>query len=167
MAAYGCGKRPLITHPFPLPSHCTHTAVAITTYQSKYGIIGHVYNLIEMAAQLAGMDRVPFLLSLHRYGVAMIDLDEEELLKECTMDNIVLEIPKESALGLRVPVGEAGNIVRMAAAVKLFEMGQLSSGAAARLAGVPRVIFLSSLADYGVDTFRLTETQLAQETRLA
>jgi predicted HTH domain antitoxin len=83
------------------------------------------------------------------------------------MGNIVLEIPRESALGLRVPVDEAGNIVRMAAAAKLFEMGQLSSGAAARLAGVPRVIFLSNLAEYGVDTFRLTETQLAGETRLA
>ena len=35
-----------------------------------------------MAAQLAGMDRVPFLLGLHRYGVAMIDLDEEELLSD-------------------------------------------------------------------------------------
>ncbi len=83
------------------------------------------------------------------------------------MSNIVLEIPRESALGLRVPMDEAGHIVRMAAAVKLFEMGQLSSGAAALLAGVPRVVFLSRLADYGVDTFRLTETQLARETRLA
>jgi predicted HTH domain antitoxin len=32
-----------------------------------------------MAAALVGMDRVSFLLSLHRYGVPMIDLDEEEL----------------------------------------------------------------------------------------
>ena len=32
-----------------------------------------------MAARLAGMDRVSFLLNLHRYGVAMIDLDEQEL----------------------------------------------------------------------------------------
>ena len=32
-----------------------------------------------MAARLAGMDRVSFLLTLHRYGVAMIDLDEAEL----------------------------------------------------------------------------------------
>ena len=32
-----------------------------------------------MAARLVGMDRVSFLLSLHHYGVAMIDLDEEEL----------------------------------------------------------------------------------------
>lgn len=33
-----------------------------------------------MAAKLAGVDRATFLLSLHRYGVAMIDLDDEDLL---------------------------------------------------------------------------------------
>jgi len=32
-----------------------------------------------MAAELAGMDRVAFLLELHRYGVPMIDLEDEEL----------------------------------------------------------------------------------------
>lgn len=31
------------------------------------------------AATLVGVDRVAFLLELHRYGVAMIDLTEEEL----------------------------------------------------------------------------------------
>jgi predicted HTH domain antitoxin len=35
-----------------------------------------------MAAALVGMDRVTFLLNLHRYGVAMIDLTEEELLSD-------------------------------------------------------------------------------------
>jgi len=83
------------------------------------------------------------------------------------MHQIVLEIPSEALLGLKVPLDKAGDAVRMAAAVKLFELEQLSSGAAARLAGVPRVVFLSRLAEYGVDTFRLTEEQLARETRLA
>ena len=46
------------------------------------------------------------------------------------------------------------------------ELGRLSSGAAAQLAGVPRVVFLSRLTDYGVDTFRLTEDDLSQETPL-
>ena len=32
-----------------------------------------------MAAELVGMDRVAFLLSLHHYGVPMIDLDDAEL----------------------------------------------------------------------------------------
>jgi predicted HTH domain antitoxin len=35
-----------------------------------------------IAAKLAGTDRVSFLLSLHRYGVAMIDLGEDELLSD-------------------------------------------------------------------------------------
>jgi predicted HTH domain antitoxin len=35
-----------------------------------------------IAAQLVGMDRVTFLLNLHRYGAAMIDLEEEELLSD-------------------------------------------------------------------------------------
>ena len=35
-----------------------------------------------MAAALVGMDRVSFLLNLHRYGVAMIDLEKEELLSD-------------------------------------------------------------------------------------
>jgi predicted HTH domain antitoxin len=35
-----------------------------------------------IAAKLVGMDRVTFLLSLHRYGVAMIDLEEEDLLAD-------------------------------------------------------------------------------------
>jgi len=82
------------------------------------------------------------------------------------MRQITFEIPGEVLLGLKVPQDEAGAIVRMAAAMKLYELGQLSSGAAARLADVPRVVFLSRLADYGVDTFRLTEDQLARETRL-
>lgn len=56
---------------------------------------------------------------------------------------------------------------RLAAAVKLYEMGQLSSGAAARLAGVPKPYFLSHLADYGVNTFDLTKEELINDLRSA
>ena len=54
----------------------------------------------------------------------------------------------------------------MAAAAKLHEMGRLSTGTAARLAGVPRSVLLTRMADYRVDTFDLDEMDLDEETRL-
>jgi predicted HTH domain antitoxin len=82
------------------------------------------------------------------------------------MSQITIDIPPESLIALKTTSDEAGELLRMAAAVKLFELGRLSSGAAAALAGVPRTVFLTRLADYGVDTFRLTEEELRRETRL-
>lgn len=35
-----------------------------------------------MAAQLIGMDRVSFLLNLHHFDVAMINIEEDELLAD-------------------------------------------------------------------------------------
>ncbi len=83
------------------------------------------------------------------------------------MSQLLLDIPAETFLALGGSDREAGNEVRLAAAAKLYELGKLSSGAAAKLAGVPRVVFLSRLADYGVDSFSLTEEDLRQETALA
>ena len=83
------------------------------------------------------------------------------------MSQIILDVPSEALLALRTTPETAGARLLLAAAVKLHEMGELSTGAAASLAGLPRVVFLSKLADFGVDTFRLTEEELLRETRLA
>ncbi len=83
------------------------------------------------------------------------------------MSQIFLEISNESLLALRSTPEVVGARLLLAAAVKLYEMGELSSGAAAGLAGLPRVVFLSKLADFGLDTFRLTEDELLRETRFA
>lgn len=82
------------------------------------------------------------------------------------MSQITIDVPAESLIALKTTSDEAGELLRMAAAVKLFELGRLSSGAAAVLAGVPRTLFLTRLADYGVDTFDLTEEEVRRETRL-
>jgi predicted HTH domain antitoxin len=83
------------------------------------------------------------------------------------MSQVILEIPDETLIALKTTSDKIGPALRLAAAVKLFEIGQLSSGAAARLANLPRVVFLMRLADYNVDTFDLTEEELREETRLA
>jgi len=90
-----------------------------------------------------------------------------EMTMPVTTDVTIAGVPQDSIVALRASPGEFAADLRMAAAMKYYELGRLSSGAAARLAGVPRVVFLAHLADYGVDTFRLTEDQLQRETRLA
>ncbi len=81
------------------------------------------------------------------------------------MSRIAMDVPDESLRALKLSDEQAEGVLRMAAAVKFFEMGRLSSGAAAHLAGVPRVVFLSRLADYGADTFRMTAEGFQKETR--
>ena len=48
-------------------------------------------------------------------------------------------------------------------AVKLYEMNRLSTGAAAALAGVPKPLFLTKLAAYGINTFDLSEEELQRD----
>ncbi len=83
------------------------------------------------------------------------------------MCTVSLSIPDESVDALQMSPDELAVELRLAVAMKLFEVGRLSSGSAAALAGLPRPVFLAKLADYGVDAFRLTGDQLAQERRLA
>lgn len=53
------------------------------------------------------------------------------------------------------------------AAAKLFELGRLSSGKAARLAGMGRVRFLHELARIGVPAINLRDEELEAEFQAA
>jgi len=79
------------------------------------------------------------------------------------MADLTVRIPSERLDALGISPTEAASEILLAAAVKLYEMGRLSSGAASELAGLPRTVFLCKLADYGVATFRLTEEELQKE----
>ncbi|MGA3075039.1 MAG: UPF0175 family protein [Bryobacteraceae bacterium] len=83
------------------------------------------------------------------------------------MSQVTFSVPDEIVLALKATPEALASRIRFAASAKLYEMGQLSSGAAAQLAGVPKPYFLSRLADYGVNTFDLSEEELAHDLKNA
>lgn len=82
------------------------------------------------------------------------------------MSEVTLTIPDEALSALADSPSAAADELRMLAAVKLFELRKVSSGAAAQLAGIPRVEFLRRVADYGVSVFDMNREEFARETRL-
>jgi len=83
------------------------------------------------------------------------------------MGTVRFEFPDDMQMALNLDPAEAEAELRLCAAMKLFELGRLSSSAAAKLAGMPRIAFLVRLADYGVRTFRETEEELTEDVRNA
>jgi predicted HTH domain antitoxin len=63
---------------------------------------------------------------------------------------IVIDIPEKVLLVEKTDEASFAREVCVLAAVKLYELGRLSSGRAAELAGMPRVEFLMILGQYKV-----------------
>ncbi len=83
------------------------------------------------------------------------------------MRKVTISVPDGALVALRMEPEAFAAELRLTAAMKMYEMGRLSSGAAAELAGVPRTVFLSKLADYGVATFRLSEEEVSADAERA
>jgi predicted HTH domain antitoxin len=66
---------------------------------------------------------------------------------------IVIDVPEKVLLAEKTDEATFGRELRILAAIKLFELGRLSSGRAAELAGMPRVEFLLALGRYKVFPF--------------
>ena len=81
--------------------------------------------------------------------------------------SLTIDYGDEVLLALGLSPEQFREEAKILIAVKLYEMGRLSTGAAAKLAGVPKPVFLTKLADYGVDTFELSDADLRQDINSA
>lgn len=79
------------------------------------------------------------------------------------MRSIEIEYPETLAAALNLSPEAFSQEAKLALAVKLFELGRVTSGQAARLAGVPRAQFLLECRRFGAASVSWDEEELAAE----
>ena len=83
------------------------------------------------------------------------------------MPTIPIQCPDSVLISLKETPEKFAKEATKVLAVKLYEMGKLSSGRAAEFAGVSRVSFLQSLGEYGAPIFDLTKEELERDLKNA
>ncbi len=75
------------------------------------------------------------------------------------MATLTIEYPDELLVSMKETKEGFTEELKIAAAVKLYEIGKLSSGKAAKLAGMDRVSFLKILGKYRVSISTIEEVE--------
>ncbi len=78
-------------------------------------------------------------------------------------NQLIINYPEKLPDALHLSHKQFESDAKMAMAAKLYEMGKLSSGIAANIAGVDRVFFLLNLYKYGVNMIDLDEDELKSD----
>jgi len=76
---------------------------------------------------------------------------------------LTIRIPVEIRKMLNRTPEEMSRDMRVYTALMLFRLGKLSSGAAASMAGIPRVMFLDLCSEYDIPVSQITPEELRRE----
>jgi predicted HTH domain antitoxin len=76
---------------------------------------------------------------------------------------LTVYVPGEIRLMLNRTKEELSRDLRLNSALMFFWLGKLSSGAAAELAGLPRVLFLDLCNEYGIPVSQIDAADLRRE----
>ncbi len=76
---------------------------------------------------------------------------------------LVLSIAEDFLLSIKKTPEELVREIVLMAAIKMFELGKLSSGKASELAGISRREFLEKCSMYGVSVFNYSDDEIAEE----
>jgi len=76
---------------------------------------------------------------------------------------VPIQLPETVFSALRKNPEEFIQEMRIAAAAKWYELGEISQAKAAEIAGLSRAEFINALARYQVDFMQYTPQELAQE----
>jgi predicted HTH domain antitoxin len=79
------------------------------------------------------------------------------------LQTLTIEYPQELLWALQKEPDEFASEARILLAVKLYETGRLSSGLAARMAGINRESFFYLLGQYGLSPFGQSPHELEED----
>ncbi len=79
------------------------------------------------------------------------------------MVTVTLQFSDGALASMRAAPEEFARELRLVAAVKWYELGQVSQGRAAEIAGVSRTAFLTALGRFSVSPFQETADEILRE----
>jgi predicted HTH domain antitoxin len=79
------------------------------------------------------------------------------------MLHMTIDVPEDALASLQVDTKDFAGQMRLAAAVKWYEMRRISQERAAKIAGLSRTEFIAALVEFGVSPFQCTAEEALEE----
>ena len=83
--------------------------------------------------------------------------------EESSMVQMMIDVPEEALSALRTAPDAFAREMRLAAAVKWYELRRISQDRAAKIAGVSRAEFIDALKQFNVSPFQSSAEEILDE----